>query len=174
MRLPEEAMATLLNELTVARLLISGSTLQGVLDDVSRALKAVGTAVDQVDLLITREPVRQKAIESLKQGLHDFDIATQELYTAALDGLKPTVEEDKYRRRSVIGFRRQRLRLPQRASRCAEHFTPFLPQLSVDSSDISGSDEESDRARHTLVQLWHWHRVANLKVERPSLKPLPL
>lgn len=104
-------MATLLNELTVARLLIFDSTLQGVLDDVSRAWKAVGNAVDQMgNPLMTREPTIQKAIESLKQGLHDFDVTTQELYTAALDRLKPTVEEDKYRRRSVIGFRWQRPR----------------------------------------------------------------
>jgi hypothetical protein len=90
----DAAMATLLNELTVARLLVQDSTLQEGLDGVFGAWDAVAGAVDRLeDSLINQPLVRQKVVESLQEALHNYDTAANELYTAALGRLKPTVVE---------------------------------------------------------------------------------
>ena len=90
-RLADAAMATLLNELTVARLLIHDLTLQGALDSVNDAWKATADALDEVeDAILNQIPPRQ-AFESLVEGLRKFDAGANVLYTAALEKLKPTV-----------------------------------------------------------------------------------
>lgn len=90
----DAAQAALLNELTVAKLLIYDSTLQAVLDDVFRAWEAVGDSLAMVETyFLNQKGSGQDAIKSFEDALHQFDTAANMLYTEALDKLKPTVVE---------------------------------------------------------------------------------
>lgn len=92
----DAAMAALLNELTVTRLLFHDPTLQGCLDDVYTMWDSVSKAMDALeDAFLNYQQNWQKAAASLQETLDGFHVATSELYTAALDKLKPTVVENR-------------------------------------------------------------------------------
>ena len=83
----------LLNELTVARLLIHDPTLQGGLNHVNDAWKEIAKALDEMeDSFLNQQPPTQ-TVELLVEALNKFDAAANILYTAALEKLKPTVAE---------------------------------------------------------------------------------
>jgi hypothetical protein len=90
-RLADAAMGALLNELTVARLLIHDATLQGALDDVNNAWRATAKALDEMEDASAGREQRRQAAESVTDAMRQFDAAANVLYTAALEKLKPTI-----------------------------------------------------------------------------------
>jgi hypothetical protein len=88
----DAAMAALLNELTIAKLLVYDPALQEALDGVFKAWDTVCEAVDKLEAAhLSREVTRDEAIESLKDSLHEFDRHADILHTMTLKALKPTV-----------------------------------------------------------------------------------
>jgi hypothetical protein len=91
--LADPAMSTLLNELTVARLLIYDPILQAGLDEVNNAWNAMAEALDEMENAFTEQELREKFGRSLLEALRKFDAASNILYTAAMQKLRPTVVE---------------------------------------------------------------------------------
>jgi len=87
----DAAMATLLNELTVARLLVHDTALQEALDGVFKAWDAVCEAVDRLETERSDRESANDAVESLMDSLHEFDRQADILHTVTLKTLKPTV-----------------------------------------------------------------------------------
>lgn len=113
----DDAMAALLNELTVTRLLIHDETLQKLLDSVFNAWDAIDRAMGDIKDSLFNQLSRQNAVESLREALDKYDIAASKLYTVALDKLKPTVVEARLY-----------------SDRCSAHLnTGNAPYLSYDS-----------------------------------------
>jgi hypothetical protein len=77
---------TLLNELTVARLLIQDPILRGGLDDVNTAWTALVDALEKKKEAFADRQLHRQADESLLEALRQFDAATKILYTAAMQG----------------------------------------------------------------------------------------
>jgi hypothetical protein len=91
--LADPAMMTLLNELTVARLLIHDPVLQAGLDEVNNAWNAMAEALDEMENAPTEQELRRVFDKSLLEALRKFDAASNLLYTGAMQKLKPTVLE---------------------------------------------------------------------------------
>jgi hypothetical protein len=86
------AMATLLNELTVAKLLIYDEDLQAALDSVFKAWDAVCSAVDKLeDEHLGHGSSEADSARILTSKLNDFDTYSDVLHTITLEKLKPTV-----------------------------------------------------------------------------------
>jgi hypothetical protein len=86
------ATGALLNELTVAKLLVYGASLQEALDGVFKAWDTVCEAVDNLESVrFSPEAERQEAVESLEDSLREFDRLSDILHTVTLNTLKPTV-----------------------------------------------------------------------------------
>ena len=93
-------MATLLNQLTLARLLIYDPDLQHVLDDLAACYWDIAKTVERiVSPSAAPMAVTKREAEPLYANLQAFDVARQELYTQALNRLKPTVVETRRRRK---------------------------------------------------------------------------
>lgn len=89
--LVDPAKMTLLNELTVARLLIQDPILRCGLDEMNSAWTALADALDKKEEAFLNRELRSEADESMMEALRKFDAATKILYTAAMRRLKPTV-----------------------------------------------------------------------------------
>ena len=87
----EPARLTLLNDLTVARLLIQNPILQGGLDEVNSALNSLDDALDKKEEAFANRDLGKEADEALLEALRKFDAATKILYTGAMRELKPTI-----------------------------------------------------------------------------------
>ena len=73
-------------------LLTHDLVLQKALDGVLTSWKSVGDSVDEVEnAFFNQQSGKQEAVASLEAALLRFDTETDILYTAALEGLKPTV-----------------------------------------------------------------------------------
>lgn len=87
----ESARMTLLNELTVARLLIQDPFLRNGLDGVNKAWTALSDAVDMKEQAFLNRELCGQADECLLEALSKFDSATKILYSAAMGSLMPTI-----------------------------------------------------------------------------------
>lgn len=86
------ATGALLNELTVAKLLVHDASLQEALDGVFKAWDTVCEAVDGLERIrFSHEAERQEAVESLEDSLREFDRQSDILHTVTLEALKPTI-----------------------------------------------------------------------------------
>lgn len=86
------ATAALLNELTVAKLLVYDASLQEALDGVFNAWDKVCEAVDKLERVrFSHERKQEEAIESLEDSLREFDGQSDILHTVTLRTLKPTI-----------------------------------------------------------------------------------
>ena len=76
-------MSDLLNELTVAKLLVHDATLQEALDGVFKAWDAVSEAVDGLEVEhLNRHSTEDEAVERLMESLREFDNQSDILHTA--------------------------------------------------------------------------------------------
>ena len=85
------AMAALLNELTVAKLLVQDTSLQEALDGVFKAWDAVCEAVDKLETERLASESVDDAVGLLMDSLHAFDHQADILHTLTLIKLRPTV-----------------------------------------------------------------------------------
>jgi hypothetical protein len=91
----DTAMAGLLNELTVAKLLVHDISLQGALDGVFKAWDVVCEAVDKLEIArVGEKAARGEAVESLEDSLREFDQQSNILHSVTLKTLKPTIVKD--------------------------------------------------------------------------------
>jgi hypothetical protein len=89
--LVDPAMMSLLNELTVARLLIQDPVIRGGLDEVNNAWIALADALDKKEEALVNRGLHAQADELLLEALRKFDAATKILYTATMQKLRPTI-----------------------------------------------------------------------------------
>lgn len=91
----DDALAALLTELTLAKLLIHRKDLQVALQSVQEAWEATAKAMNEMEAAVREhQPItRDEAAESLRIALVKYDKAKNELYTLAQDNLQPTVAE---------------------------------------------------------------------------------
>lgn len=89
----ESARLSLLNELTVARLLIQNPVIRRGLDGVHQAWKDLSEALDLKKEALTDRALRGSADDLLEKAFSKFDSETAILYTAAMGILMPTVAD---------------------------------------------------------------------------------
>jgi hypothetical protein len=88
----DTATATLLNELTVAKLLVYDADLQEGLDGVFDAWDGVCAAINRLEVeRLNRKSARDDAVKSLNDKLEEFDNQSDFLHTITLKRLRPTV-----------------------------------------------------------------------------------
>jgi hypothetical protein len=81
---------TFLNELTIAKFALEDPVLHGALDDMYRGWESVLTHVDRAEeAFMTQALERREAVESIREGLRQFDATLGILQTVALQRLKP-------------------------------------------------------------------------------------
>jgi hypothetical protein len=104
----ESARLSLLNELTVARLLIQNPVIREGLDGVHQAWKALSDALDTKKEAFTNRALRGSADDLLEKAFDKFDSETAILYTAAMGILMPTVADTGGRRSKLIKWQESR------------------------------------------------------------------
>lgn len=88
----DAATTGLLNELTVAKLLVHDTSLQGALDGVFKAWDTVCEAVDKLEFArLEGVAVREEAVGFLEDSLREFDQHANVLHSVTLKALKPTI-----------------------------------------------------------------------------------
>lgn len=92
----DAATAALLNELTVAKLLVYDNNLQDALDGVFKAWDDVCESVDRLEgERLNRATDPRNAVASLSESLRHFDHEADALHTITLKKLRPSVVPDK-------------------------------------------------------------------------------
>jgi hypothetical protein len=104
----ESARLSLLNELTVARLLIQDPVIRAGLDGVYQAWKALSDALDMKKEAFTNRALRGSADDLLEKAFDKFDSETAILYTAAMGILMPTVADTGGRISKLIKWQESR------------------------------------------------------------------
>jgi hypothetical protein len=90
----DAATAALLNDLTVAKLLIYDNDLQEALDSVFRAWDAVCESVERLEGdRLDQVAAPDSSLTSLTESLHQFDRQADILHTITLKKLRPSVVE---------------------------------------------------------------------------------
>jgi hypothetical protein len=88
----DAATAALLNELTVAKLLVYDADLQEALDGVFDAWDGVCAAINRLEAeRLNRKSARDDAVKFLNDSLKEFDSQSDSLHTITLKRLRPTV-----------------------------------------------------------------------------------
>lgn len=104
----ESARLSLLNELTVARLLIQNPVIREGLDGVHQAWKALSDALDVKKEAFTNRAPQGLGDDLLEKAFDKFDSETAILYTAAMGILMPTVADTGGRISKLIKWQESR------------------------------------------------------------------
>ena len=100
----DDALAALLTQLTLAKLLIHRKDLQAALQSMQEAWEATAKAMNEMEAAVRSHQTiaRDQAADSLIMALVKYDETKNEVYTLAQGNLQPTVAPTRLRLRALL------------------------------------------------------------------------